>query len=63
MKNDAPQQAATQPAEAAVAPLSLFAGDFKLTRRLQFHASLRDHLPQNYMTALTPPGVRSEFGD
>ncbi len=49
--------------EIAAAPLSVLAGDLKLTRRLQFHASLRDHLPQYYIDALTPPGVRSEFGD
>jgi hypothetical protein len=49
-------------------PLTLLAGDFKLTGRLQFHASLRDHLPQYYITALMPEelgkrGVGSEFGD
>ncbi|HEY7951598.1 MAG TPA: lipase family protein, partial [Solirubrobacteraceae bacterium] len=62
-QNDAPRKQLRNLLNIAVAPLSLFAGDLKLTRRLQFHASLRDHLPQNYITALTPPGVRSEFGD
>jgi hypothetical protein len=44
-------------------PLSFLARQVKLTRRLRFHASVYDHLPQLYITALTPPGVRSEFGD
>jgi Lipase (class 3) len=44
-------------------PLSFLARQVKLTRRLHFHASVYDHLPQLYITALTPPGVRSEFGD
>jgi hypothetical protein len=30
---------------------------------LPFPYQLDDHLPQHYITALTPPGVRSEFGD
>ena len=44
-------------------PLSFLARQFTLTRNLPFHASVVDHLPQYYVTALTPPGVRSEFGD
>ncbi len=44
-------------------PLSFVARQFKLTRNLTFHASVTDHLPQYYIAALTPPGVRSEFGD
>jgi hypothetical protein len=44
-------------------PLSFVARQFKLTRNLTFHASVHDHLPQYYIAALTPPGVRSEFGD
>jgi hypothetical protein len=44
-------------------PLSFVARQVKLTRNLTFHASVSDHLPQYYIAALTPPGVRSEFGD
>ncbi|MFI5005147.1 MAG: lipase family protein [Solirubrobacterales bacterium] len=62
-QNNAPRQQLRNLLEIAAAPLSVLAGDLKLTRRLQFHASLRDHLPQYYIDALTPPGIRSEFGD
>ena len=44
-------------------PLSFLARQFKLTRDVPFHASVNDHLPQYYIAALTPRGVRSEFGD
>ncbi len=44
-------------------PLSFVARQLTLTRNLPFHASVYDHLPQNYIVALTPVGVRSEFGD
>jgi hypothetical protein len=62
-QNNAPRKQLRNLLDIAAAPLSVLAGDLKLTRRLQFHASLRDHLPQYYIAALTPPGVRSEFGD
>jgi lipase (class 3) len=45
------------------APLSFLARQVRLTRDLQFRASLYDHFPFGYITALTPDGVRSEFGD
>jgi lipase (class 3) len=61
--NDAPRKQLGDLLKLAASPLTLFAGDLKLTGRLQFHASLRDHLPQYYLAALTPPGIRSEFGD
>lgn len=44
-------------------PLSFLARQLTLTRNLPFHASIYDHLPQYYIAALTPVGVRSEFGD
>jgi hypothetical protein len=44
-------------------PLSLLGGPFRLLRNVPFRASVEDHLPQHYIPALTPPGVRSEFGD
>jgi hypothetical protein len=61
--NNAPLKQLRNPLAIADSLLSVFAADFKLTRRLQFHASPRDHMPQYYIAALTPPGVRSEFGD
>jgi hypothetical protein len=45
------------------APLAFVARRFRLLRGLPFQFSLNDHGPQNYLAALTPPGVRSEFGD
>jgi hypothetical protein len=62
-RNDAPRKQLRNLLSLAAAPLSVLAVDLKLTRHLQFHASLRDHMPQYYIAALTPPGVRSEFGD
>ena len=44
-------------------PLSILARQLPLTRNLPFQASVYDHLPQYYIAALTPEGVRSEFGD
>ena len=44
-------------------PLSFLAKAFTLTRRIPFHTSINDHLPQYYIDALTPTRVRSEFGD
>lgn len=44
-------------------PLSFLAKSFTVTRHIRFRASINDHLPQYYIAALTPPGVRSEFGD
>ncbi|ONH23951.1 lipase family protein [Pseudofrankia asymbiotica] len=45
------------------APLTLLANQIQVLRKLPFHASLDDHLPQHYVSALTPAGVRSEYGD
>jgi hypothetical protein len=44
-------------------PISFLARQFRLTRNLPFRASIDDHLPHHYIAALTPPDVRSEFGD
>jgi len=44
-------------------PLSFLARQIKVTRDIPFHASINDHLPQYYISALQPDGVRSEFGD
>lgn len=44
-------------------PLTFIARQLQLTRSVRFHASLYDHLPALYIAALTPAGVRTEFGD
>ncbi len=44
-------------------PLSFLARQFRLSRNLPFRASVYDHLPHHYIAALTPPDVRTEFGD
>jgi hypothetical protein len=47
----------------AVAPLAFVAKQVRLFRELPFQQSLYDHGPQHYISALTPAGVASEFGD
>jgi hypothetical protein len=61
--NDAPGKQLRNLLEIPASLFSVFTPDITLTRRLQFHASLRDHLPEYYIQALTPKDVRSEFGD
>lgn len=50
-------------AQIATTPLSILAKALTRTRRVPFHASLSDHLPQYYLDVLTPPSLRSEFGE
>jgi hypothetical protein len=50
-------------AQIITTPLSILAKALHRTRRIPFHASLSDHLPQYYLDALTPPLLRSEFGE
>lgn len=45
------------------APLSFLSRQLRTFRTVPFRYSLYDHGPQHYIAALTPPGVRSEFGD
>ena len=43
-------------------PVSFLSQQFPVTRDLlHFHASLYDHLPTGYITALTPEGLSNEF--
>ena len=49
--------------ELALAPLSILSRQVPWMHRLYRGASLHDHLPHHYVSSLTPPGVRSEFGD
>jgi len=49
--------------ELVTTPLSFLAKQIRITRDIPFHASINDHLPQYYIDALKPRGVRSEFGD
>jgi hypothetical protein len=51
------------PLELAELLPSFLARQLAFSRRLQFGASIEDHLPQHYIATLRPPGVRSEFGD
>jgi Lipase (class 3) len=46
----------------AAAPLSFLARQLRTFRNVTFRQSLYDHGPQHYISALTPAGVRSEFG-
>jgi hypothetical protein len=43
--------------------LASVARPFPLLRKIPFEYQIDDHMPQNYIVALTPPGVPSEFGD
>jgi hypothetical protein len=45
------------------AAAAFFAHQVELLRNMPFQHSFEDHGPQHYISALTPPGVRSEFGD
>ncbi len=46
-----------------LAATAFLARQIRALRDLPFPYSLDDHGPQHYVAALTPPGVRSEFGD
>ncbi|MEV7971150.1 lipase family protein [Sphaerisporangium sp. NPDC088356] len=43
--------------------MAFIARRFEATRSLPAVYSVDDHLPQHYISALTPPGVQNEFGD
>lgn len=43
--------------------MAFIARRFEATRSLPAVYSIDDHLPQHYISALTPPGVQNEFGD
>jgi hypothetical protein len=47
----------------AFGSLALLTREYRRLRRLPLQQSIVDHGPNNYIAALTPPGVRSEFGD
>jgi hypothetical protein len=49
--------------ELAASPLGFVARQVPWLRKLNLGASFHDHLPHHYIAALTPPGVRTEFGD
>ncbi len=50
-------------AELFGAPLEFLAQGIKALRNMPLQHSLYDHGPQHYVAALTPPNIRSEFGD
>lgn len=47
----------------AIGGLALMTRQLTRLRGLPLHQSIVDHGPQNYVAALTPPEVRTEFGD
>jgi hypothetical protein len=61
--NERPRKQLRNLLEIATTPLSFLAKQIRVTRDIPFHASINDHLPQYYLDALKPYGVRSEFGD
>jgi hypothetical protein len=61
--NAQPRKQLTSIVELVANPLSFLARQVKLTRKLPFHASIEDHLPQYYISALAPPNVQDEFGE
>jgi hypothetical protein len=61
--NAEPRQQLSSLLDIVGVPVTFLARQLKLTRNLTFRASIVDHLPQYYIAALTPPGVRSEYGD
>jgi hypothetical protein len=44
-------------------PLSFLTGQIRALHDVPFRASIQDHLPHHYIATLTPPGVRTEYGD
>lgn len=60
---DSPTNQLPNMLEFAGAPVAFLARQFPMLRALPFRASFVDHVPHHYISALTPPGVRSEFGD
>jgi hypothetical protein len=61
--NEHPREQLRNLLEILTTPLSFLARQITRTREIPFHASVNDHLPQYYIDALKPKGVRSEFGD
>lgn len=59
----APAQQAWFMSEMIGAAMAFGARQFPPLGWLPFHYQLDDHLPQHYITALTPAGVPTEFGD
>jgi hypothetical protein len=60
---DHPTQQLGNLAGLVVAPMAFISHQLRLFRNLPFQQSLYDHSPHHYITALTPAGVNSEFGD
>ena len=61
--NDQPTEQLSNLLELMTTPISFLARQVRIFRNVPFHASVYDHLPHHYIAALTPPGVRTEFGD
>jgi lipase (class 3) len=62
-RNRAPMGQVGHLFELPLAASAFLARQLRPLRDLPFQYSLDDHGPQHYIAALTPPGVRTEFGD
>jgi hypothetical protein len=62
-RNAKPTKQALGLLELVEAPVAFLTRQLPVLRNVPFTASADDHGPQHYIAALTPPGVRSEFGD
>lgn len=61
---DAPNSSqVTNPLRLIEAPLAFAARQFSALRWIPFQYSINDHMPHNYITAITPDGIPNEFGD
>jgi hypothetical protein len=61
--NEEPMKQVSNLLDIPLAALAFVAHQFRRLRNIPFQHSLEDHGPQHYVAALTPPDVRSEFGD
>ena len=61
--NRRPIRQSMNPVALPLAVLEFLAHKFRQFRTLTFPNSVDDHGPQHYIAALTPPDVRTEFGD
>lgn len=62
-RNDKPMGQVGHLFELPLAASAFLARQIRPLRDMPFQYSLDDHGPQHYIAALTPPGVRTEFGD
>jgi hypothetical protein len=61
--NEEPTKQVSNLLDLPLAAVAFVAHQLRWFRNIPWQRSLDDHRPQHYITALTPAGVRSEFGD